>query len=73
MVDQYKSTKPSQNDKLFGCKDSRNQTSRWGNQLKEAGPLTVTYNMKMLRFSWTFPISKIEKRKGTKNKYDVFI
>ncbi len=63
MVDQYKSTKPSQNDKLFGCKDSRNQTSRWGNQLKEEGPLTVTYNIQMSSFGWTSPISKIENRK----------
>ena len=39
-------------------KDSRNHTSSWCNQVREPGPLTVTYNIQMLRFGWTIPISK---------------
>jgi hypothetical protein len=50
-------------------KDSRNHTSKWGNQLREPGPLTVTYNIKMFSFGWTIPVSKIENRNENLSNY----
>ncbi len=50
-------------------KDSRNHTSSWCNQVREPGPLTVTYNIKMLRFGWTIPISKIQNRNENLSNY----
>ncbi len=42
---------------------------KMGQPIEEAGPLTVTYNIQMLSFGWTIPISKIQNRNENLSNY----